>query len=85
MSKMQEIREALATGPRPFADLHNTIGGDDRALKSLLYFYSGKGEIKIGKDEAITITLLKSGGGGGCRAQPHEAHRTEGEAHEARP
>lgn len=62
MSKTQEIRDALAGGPKTFSQLHGEVGGDDMKLKALLGYLRKNNEIEVGDDDDRTITL-KSGGG----------------------
>jgi hypothetical protein len=57
MTLPKQIRETLASGPIPFRELHEKIGGADdklmRACSNLAY----KSELTIGNDEDKTITL----------------------------
>lgn len=62
MSKIQQIRDALANGPLAFRKLHEQIGGEDKKLRDLLYAY--KAEFKVGGDDDRTITAT------GRRAPP---------------
>jgi len=77
MSKIQQIRDALAAGPLTFRDLHLKIGGDDKKLRDLLYAYTG--QVKVGDDEDKTVKLLRATP---PRGQTQEARRQERQARE---
>jgi len=68
MSKIQQIRDALAAGPLTFRDLHLKIGGDDKKLRDLLYAYTG--QVKVGDDEDKTVKLLRATPPGAKRKKP---------------
>lgn len=59
MSMTQQIRDALAGGPKTFAELHGQIGGDDKNLRALVSYLKTKGEVKVADDEEQTVSLTK--------------------------
>jgi len=75
MSRIQQVRDALAAGPIPFRDLHLKIGGDDVKLRQTLYGMTHAGEVKVGDDEDKTVKLLRSTPQGKRKKPAHKSLR----------
>lgn len=54
-TKTSQIRDFLEGGGKPFAQIHQQIGGTDDSLLALLKYMQKRGELTIGEDRKAHV------------------------------